>query len=337
MNLDSEFRALMPKLTKSEYSKLEQSIITEGCRDALITWNETLIDGYNRYEICQKQSIIFKTTSMSFENREDVANWIIDNQLSRRNLTVEQKNYLIGKKYKREKQAHGGDRKSSGNFYHLKTEEKVAQEQKVSPKSVRNAEKFADAVDVIAENVGEYVKDEILSRDIKATAKEVQKLAQQSPDLQKRAIAKVQRSEADSIEAATRQILNEQKEAKAKAKLQTNDKAEAQVVLGDSVQLLNKIPDRSYDCLFTDPFYITDVENFEAFTRSWIHKAFAKIKNSGRAFVFCSSNPIEISIYQKELSNVPNFTLGNLLVWTIGQSTCLDIQEYDRPNTNIYF
>jgi len=36
---------------------------------------------------------------------------------------------------------------SSGNSYHLKTEDKVAEEQKVSPKTVRNAADFASAVD----------------------------------------------------------------------------------------------------------------------------------------------------------------------------------------------
>lgn len=112
MRLDADFRALMPKLTQDEYSKLEQHILTEGCRDALVVWDDILIDGYNRYEICQKHNIEFKTISMQFENREAVSDWIIDNQLGKRNLTVEQKNYLIGKKYKREKQTRGGDRKS---------------------------------------------------------------------------------------------------------------------------------------------------------------------------------------------------------------------------------
>ena len=34
------------------------------------------------------------------------------------------------------------------------TEEKIAEQAKVSPKTVRNAEKFANAVDTVAENVG---------------------------------------------------------------------------------------------------------------------------------------------------------------------------------------
>lgn len=207
MNLDKDFRALMPKLTASEYSKLEQSIINEGCRDALIVWNDILIDGYNRYEICQKHSIDFKTISILFADRNVVTNWIIDNQLGRRNLTVEQKNYLIGKKYKEAKKEHGGDRKSSYQNDNLKTHQKIAEEYKISEQTVIRAEKFADAVDVIAENVGSDVRDEILSRELDVTAKDVQILAKQEPEIQKEVVEKVRSGK--SMKKAIQESKNE--------------------------------------------------------------------------------------------------------------------------------
>jgi hypothetical protein len=91
---------------------------------------------------------------------------IIANQLNRRNISQDQRMYLTGKRYKEEKKTYGGDRKSeevkpnnneesSGNNYHLKkTEERIAEQTKVSPKTVRNAEKFADAVDKVSESTG---------------------------------------------------------------------------------------------------------------------------------------------------------------------------------------
>ena len=63
--------------------------------------------------------------------------WICKNQLGRRNLTPQQKKYLIGQRYDAEKKTHGGDRKSnlpesSGHFDHLiaaqKTRERIASE-----------------------------------------------------------------------------------------------------------------------------------------------------------------------------------------------------------------
>jgi len=194
MKLDTDFRALMPKLTKDEYDRLEQSIIDEGCRDALIAWQEDdiLIDGYNRYDICKKHDIDFQITLMSFGSRSKVEDWIIDNQLGRRNLTVEQKNYLIGKKYKKEKQQHGGDRKSKAqNELLISTAERIAEEHKVGRETVKRAEKFVDAVDIIAGNVGEEARDEILSRNIDITAKGLQILANQEPEVQQQVIEKV--------------------------------------------------------------------------------------------------------------------------------------------------
>ena len=87
ITIDKEFQSLIPPLTAEEYAGLEQSIIAEGCRDALVTWNGTLIDGHNRYEICQKHGIPFRTQEKHFDSREDAKVWIIDNQLSRRNLS----------------------------------------------------------------------------------------------------------------------------------------------------------------------------------------------------------------------------------------------------------
>ena len=60
LKIDPEFKALIPPLTPDERAGLEASILTEGCRDALIVWGDILIDGHNRYEICTKHNIPYK-------------------------------------------------------------------------------------------------------------------------------------------------------------------------------------------------------------------------------------------------------------------------------------
>lgn len=87
MQIDQEFKSLMPALTNEEYRQLEENIIKEGCRDALVTWNDTLIDGHQRYEICTKNNIPFKTVAKELENREEVIVWIIKNQLGKKNMS----------------------------------------------------------------------------------------------------------------------------------------------------------------------------------------------------------------------------------------------------------
>lgn len=84
--IDNELKSLIPALSEEEYAGLEESIVNEGCRDAIVLWGDTLIDGHNRYEICQKHGIPFKTVQRCFKSRSDVIEWMILNQFSRRNL-----------------------------------------------------------------------------------------------------------------------------------------------------------------------------------------------------------------------------------------------------------
>ena len=84
--IDKEFQSLIPPLTKEEYEGLEQSILAEGCRDALILWGDVLVDGHNRYEICKAHDVVFKTVQKEFAGRNDALRWIILNQFGRRNL-----------------------------------------------------------------------------------------------------------------------------------------------------------------------------------------------------------------------------------------------------------
>ena len=95
--IDSEFAALIPPLTDDELKRLEQSIIAEGCRDALVLWGNILIDGHNRYKICMKHNIEFRTIQREFKDRDEVLLWIMQNQLSRRNLSDFQRVELVRK------------------------------------------------------------------------------------------------------------------------------------------------------------------------------------------------------------------------------------------------
>ena len=94
MEIDNEFRGLIPPLTAEEYAGLEKSLIEEGCRDALIVWDDTLIDGHNRHEICTKHGIPFKASKKVFKDRESVKEWIILNQFGRRNLSAYDRSLL---------------------------------------------------------------------------------------------------------------------------------------------------------------------------------------------------------------------------------------------------
>ncbi len=84
--IDPEFESLITPLKPDEYAELEKSILEEGCRDPIITWKGVIVDGHNRYTICQKHDLEFKTVERDFESRDDAKVWMIRNQIGRRNL-----------------------------------------------------------------------------------------------------------------------------------------------------------------------------------------------------------------------------------------------------------
>ena len=107
LKIDPEFQSQIPPLTDDEFKQLEENILKEGkLLSPLIVWNNTLVDGHSRYAILQKHpEIYFSTMPLRFENREKAIAWICRNQLGRRNLSPEQKRYLLGKQYEAEKKA----------------------------------------------------------------------------------------------------------------------------------------------------------------------------------------------------------------------------------------
>lgn len=166
--IDAEFAELCPPPTAEERNLLTASIEAEGCRESLVVWKEQdiLIDGHTRKEICDELGVDYSVKQLPFANRECVIEWIITNQLGRRNLTEERKAYLRGKRYRHEKKKHGGDRKSEGSsaqHEHLKTAERIGGELGVSANTVRRDARFADAVDEIGKNIGSDARAEILS------------------------------------------------------------------------------------------------------------------------------------------------------------------------------
>src|ERR1700722_11681077 len=80
IRIDPKFAALCPQPTDEERRLLKDSITREGCREPLLLWRGLLVDGHTRHAICQELSASFKTADLDLDERDDVTNWIIDNQ-----------------------------------------------------------------------------------------------------------------------------------------------------------------------------------------------------------------------------------------------------------------
>lgn len=192
LTIDREFANLCPELTPEEFKLLEQSILDDGCREPITIWANnqgTILDGHNRYKICKANGKSFKVRALKLERGEAI-NWIIGNQLGRRNVTDEQKSYLRGKRYVEENKGHGGDRKSdngsSAHNAHLKTADKLAGEYDVNPATIRRDAKFAEAVDLLAAPI----RKEVLSGESELTRSQVAVIAELPKAEQVKIVAK---------------------------------------------------------------------------------------------------------------------------------------------------
>lgn len=176
LKIDPEFKNLLPALTEEEYRDLEDNLVTNGFDakkyGAIIIWGDTIIDGHNRYEIWQKHNIEPVIESIEFTNRDAAIDWIINNQFSRRNLTDERRDYLRGLQYNREKGKHGGDQKSNRKI-DGSVADKLAEQHKVSPRTIERDGAYAEAVNKIGEDAGEKVKQDILAGKTKMAKKDV--------------------------------------------------------------------------------------------------------------------------------------------------------------------
>ena len=97
--VNEDLKAYIDPLTPDEHDALERSLLAEGCRDALVLWGDVLVDGHNRYGICQKHGLPFQTLqSTQFKSMDDVHLWMIDQHLGRRSVSDFQRGVLALRK-----------------------------------------------------------------------------------------------------------------------------------------------------------------------------------------------------------------------------------------------
>ena len=200
--IDPEFRDKIPPLTEDEFTLLEENILSDGAVfSPLIVWDGTILDGHNRYEIIQKHpELTYAVHKVSFANRYEAISWICKHQLGRRNLTPQQKKYLIGQRYEAEKMAHGGERVATVQNEPLpsshKTRAQIANDTNTSESYVMRAGWYAQGVDA-AEEAFPGIKQEILTGAIKPTETAVAAVARAEPEERPRLAADLKKSKDD--------------------------------------------------------------------------------------------------------------------------------------------
>ena len=160
--IDKEFEELLPVLTPDEFDKLEKSILKNGLLDPIKIWQDpktnqwVIIDGHNRYKILKKNNISWKywcdykiLYEKELPTREDVKQWMLEQQLGRRNLS-EAERYEIVQKFKnvikkkaKENQSSGG--KGLSNLSKVNTRKEMAKVVGVSEGTYQKMERVMES------------------------------------------------------------------------------------------------------------------------------------------------------------------------------------------------
>lgn len=194
VKVDPEFQNLCPALSTEELRQLDENIRRDKrFLDPLKVWDGLIVDGHNRLDIYRNlpdDSGINppRIEKMQFESREEAKNWIILNQLGRRNLPPKEAAYLRGKLYNEKKRSDNGHANlvpgaknaknalvSSGGQSGTPRESaasQVAQQTKVSARTVKRDGNYSEALDRIA-SVNAKATADIRSGTLKATKKQV--------------------------------------------------------------------------------------------------------------------------------------------------------------------
>lgn len=152
--IDNDIKSVIPPLTEEEKTGLETSIIQEGIRDPIVTWNNIIVDGYSRYEICNEKNIQYEILEKEFDDKTSAIIWRIQTHLNRRNLTTYQKSlfgikladFLKPQAKENQKQSQGrgkkGLQKSENLFKPIDTTKLAAESVGVSKDTISKSKKI---------------------------------------------------------------------------------------------------------------------------------------------------------------------------------------------------
>lgn len=237
--IDPEFENKIPPIGTEEFRQLEENILmAREVYEPLVVWDGTLVDGHNRWKVLQRHSdvtIKWRVRHMDFADKWAAFDWMYKNQLGRRNLTDEQRTYLLGKMYEARKKSIGAQdgnknaekQRMQNEFIELhngrtmRTYDVIAKEQGVNASTVQRAERFSKGVDALRE-VSSEAADKVLKGKAKIARSKVADLA---------------KSESDIIEAFAQAVnkgkMPERKPRKPKTEEEKRDMAEIEAIMAD--------------------------------------------------------------------------------------------------------
>lgn len=167
--IDPDLNKVLPELSEDDYKELENSLLKDGYKGApIMIWGNLIVDGHNRYEICQKHNIPFDVKAVDFSNKEDAIQWMVRQQLGRRNLTTLQRIAIVEKyrpiyerKAKENKSKSGGDRRSvsQNSSTPISNKDKIDVRAECAKDANTSTDTYSKGVKILNSNNTELIND----------------------------------------------------------------------------------------------------------------------------------------------------------------------------------
>jgi DNA modification methylase len=234
LNINPELQALIPPLNSEEYQQLTNNILAEGIREAILTWDGTIVDGHNRYAIANDLGIPFTTKAMQFTDLNECKEWMILNQFGRRNLQAFQRSVLaleLEQVFRDKAKANQAVQYKGSSLPQKSEEVKPIETGKVLAKIANVSHDTIAKVKVLQAKATDDVKQQLRTGEV-------------------------------SINQAYKEIKKEEKVqqrqermTEIKERIKELPIQEINIKNGDCLQILSELPDGCIDILITDPPY----------------------------------------------------------------------------------
>lgn len=323
IHIDAEFSSLIVPLAEDERAMLEQSILAEGCRDALVVWLEEgiLLDGHHRKEICERHGLDYRVAELSFASRDDALLWVIDNQLGRRNLEpidkvplVEHKRGIIEAKARERMLAGKGVGNPVSNLTQGigKTRDKLAAEAGVSMNTYEALKTVLEAgIPELADAVRRHV----------VGASTAAKLTMLSPLEQYRVVARGEEAMIATRKNLELRIARQRWEKQHSERVAANELASTVILYqGDAFAVLPQLD--NFALVVADPPYnVTDkpwdrigtAEQYLNFTQRWLASVREHLEPEYHLFLFCDAD--YAAAIENEILMPGGWPLQSRIIW----------------------
>lgn len=311
--------SLFPAMSEEEYQALRADIEQHGLREPLWTYEGQIIDGRHRARACAEVGL--EPATRAWEGSGSLVAFVASLNFQRRHLSSSQR-ATLALALERAAASEAREHMSAGGGAGLErflnpVQVPVHAAQEAARLAGTNAHYITDAKKIVAQ--APELEAVMLAGTL--SIPEAKTLA---PLPLSQRVEAVQMLRQGVVKTAKGAVL-EMKKAEREAQMQASPSRPTIVHTAWEDWLADQ---PLCDLLLTDPPYGTYIEDIEAFAQTWLPQALAKVRPTGRAYVFIGKEPRDLHAYQQVRTPWP---VKQILTWhyknTLGPAPTYDYKH----------